>query len=281
MDDDSQKVTVVNTKNEFLSYTHPARARKLLKQGKAEVFSNDPFIIKIRGGRGAIMQPRQLGPMVNFTEFFREERDIYVQNTSGGMQISITFEVAPGRVEHVTIPPTKKPFNLTQFVPFNAIKNSTDIRRFITRHPPRLRLMTEEEYNEFFVSLAKRRGTSMDQEITQALEEQAMLMDRRVPVDATPPKKIDELREEIESNPELAGSDQVHPRVAGICAEVGPEVEEKDRPKAGKILDDLEAIEDQLKEGDLEYLMSKGGYPTVKKWAKQRLDEVLMASDEE
>jgi len=278
--DSDHRIAVVDKGNQFLSYTHPARARKLLKQGRAEVFSTNPFIVKLKGERGAKMQP-VTGPMVNFTKFFEEEKDIYVQNTAGGMQISITFEVAPGRTEHVTIPPNKKPFNLTQFVPFEAIKRSVDIRRLVTRRPPRIRLMTSEEYFEFFEQLARRRGTSPDEEIETSLQEHSYLMDKRTPPEEETgkPKSLDELREEIANDPKLAESEQIHPKVMGICAEVGPDVPDTEKPKARKIMDDLEALEDQLKEGDFEYLMSRGHYKSVRKWAKNQLDAVLSNSD--
>lgn len=70
--------------------------------------------------------------ITNFTEYFREERDVYVQNKSN-TQVSLQFETSPGRIESVLIPRDKKPLNLTQIVPFTAIKASVDLRKKIGR----------------------------------------------------------------------------------------------------------------------------------------------------
>lgn len=40
-------VLVLDSKKQFLEYTHPAIARKLVKNGYAFVFTEDPFTIKL------------------------------------------------------------------------------------------------------------------------------------------------------------------------------------------------------------------------------------------
>jgi hypothetical protein len=40
-------VLVLDAEQRFLSYTHPAIARRLLKEGRATVYSREPFVIQI------------------------------------------------------------------------------------------------------------------------------------------------------------------------------------------------------------------------------------------
>ena len=42
-----QEITVLDAKNCFLDYIHPAFARKLLKERLASIYSKEPFIIKV------------------------------------------------------------------------------------------------------------------------------------------------------------------------------------------------------------------------------------------
>ena len=42
---DEQLVLVLDRQHRFLSYTHPGMARKLLKDGKAIIYSKAPFAI--------------------------------------------------------------------------------------------------------------------------------------------------------------------------------------------------------------------------------------------
>jgi len=273
-----ERIAVLNKDNKFMSYTHPARVRKLLKQQKAEVFSNDPFTIKLKGERGKVMKPM----ITNFTNYFSgEERDVYVQNLSN-TQVSIQFEVGPGRYESVLVPKTRRPLNLTQHIPFEAIKRSTDIRKLVNRRPPALQLMTEAEYTKFYEDLATAMKTSVEEEITKSLELQAQLMDRRIPVAKTEeekPKTIDQVEQERLENPEEAAEAQPLPQVVGLCAQVGADVSQGAKLKAGDMMAELEGMEGELRPTDFEYLTSMGYYKVIKKWASARM--VGEASSEE
>lgn len=267
-----ERITVLNDNNKFLSYTHPARARKLLKDRKAEIFSKDPFTIKLKGG-GNKMIPTSI---TNFTEYFSGgDRDVYIQNISTG-QVSMQFEVSPGRFDSVPIPKTRKPFNLTQYIPFDAIKNSTDLRKLVNRRPPVIRLMSEEEYTEYYENLAKSKNTSIDEEINESFELQSNMINRRgtfQDVDKSN-KSIDELINERNENPEEAMDIQPLPKVVGLCAQVGPDVENSDKIKSGEMMSELEDMETELRLTDLEYIASKGYYKSIKKWASTRLSDV-------
>jgi len=211
--------------------------------------------------------------ITNFTEYFREERDVYVQNRSN-TQVSLQFELIVGRTESILIPKGKKPINLTQLVPFHAIKASTDLRKMVNRRPPVLVLMDEGEYLEYYEKLGAQYGISAEEAIDMAHQEQSDLQNRRTFTKPSPePRKtIEQMAEEREAEP-MDPQDKVTARVVGICNSVGDDVEEKDRMKAGPMLDELRDLDEgqQLTRGDLEYLLGHGFYPSVKKWAEREL----------
>jgi hypothetical protein len=130
MSDPSQdEVIVVDSEKCFLEYTNPGMARKLLREHKARVFSKAPFAIMLfRTVSTSEIRRRKVMPAVrNFTEYFKEERDVYVQNVANA-QVSCEFPISPGRVEGFLFPHNRDPINLTQFIPFHAIKDSMDFR---------------------------------------------------------------------------------------------------------------------------------------------------------
>ena len=87
-------VPVLGPDDSVLSYTHPARARKLVKSGRAVVANERPFIIRLKQTPKEGNMPQEI---INFTKFFAEERDIYVQNKSN-TQVSMPPSVAPSGI---------------------------------------------------------------------------------------------------------------------------------------------------------------------------------------
>lgn len=270
-----ERIVVIDQNNKYISHTHPARVRKLLKQGRAEVFSIEPFSVRLKGERGKIMKP-----VTNFTKYFSgEERDVYVMNVSN-TQVSMQFETSPNHFDFVLIPRTRRPFNLTQHIPFGAIKQSTDLRRLVNRRPPALQLLTAEEFEAYYDKLAVANGTSRDEEINIALELQANLMDKRaVAKEEVKPKTIDELKNERAEDPSSAAEEQPLPRVIGLCAQVGPHLEKEEKLSAGEMMSELEAIEDELRPTDYEYIASNGFHPSIKKWANKRYGESVPSEE--
>ena len=262
-----ERIAVVDKHNKFLSYSHPARVRKLLKDGKAEIFSTDPFAVRLKGERGKIMTPH----VTNFTDFFKgEERDIYVMNV-GGTQISFDIEVSPGRVVPILIPKTRHPYNLTQHVPFAALKSSPDIRKLANRRPPVLRLLTYEEYTAYYADLAKRYGTTVESEVEKALELQAGLLNKKAYTvnEDERAKTIDALREEREADPAAMVEAQPLPKVVGLCAQVGPDVDKEHKLEARAFIEELEILAPDMKPIDFEYVYSHGHWKSVKTWVNQ------------
>lgn len=272
-------VMVVDKNNKFLSYTHPAKARKLLNEERAVIFKTNPFIIKLMGPKDG-RKKMNVQSMISFTDFFKDEKDIYIQNLSN-TQVQFQCEIAAGRVKNVIIPRTRKPYNLTQRVSFNAIRESVDFRSLFDRNPPVIRIISEEDYMNYYKDLASRNNTSIDAEIAEANNLQLGIMDRKINEDAPVPKTIDDTRSLSETDDgTLPIESQVHPRIASLCAQVSPDVDDDLKMKANDFKDELEIIEDELKSTDFEYLLSHGYYKSIRNWASKKFNEMTAISEE-
>ena len=207
--------------------------------------------------------------ITNFTEYFREERDVYIQNKSN-TQVSLQFETSPGRIDSVLIPRDKKPLNLTQMVPFKAIKESVDLRKMVNRTPPVLVLLTEEDFNAYYENLAAQAGTSAQAAIADAHKTQRDLQDKRIFTNPDPRtrKTLDEEADERKDEP-ADPQDKVTARIVGICNSVGEDIPEKDRISANDMLEEIKDLDQgqALTRADLEYLQGHGHYKAVKNWA--------------
>lgn len=260
-------VPVLDSKNKFLSFTHPAKARKLVKDGKCVVFNSNPFVIKKAEGNGRyVMNERAF---INFTEFFKEERDVWVQNVSGTRQISMSFVTRNGEVIRYLLPRGRKPQNLSQRIPFDAIKNSMDLRNLLNRRPRVLELMTSEDAMAFYQKKADEKGTSLEEEVDAAFNIQKNLQEKNAPTVDTPPPRLT-LEEQEKMIEEV--SEEIHPRVVGMCQEAKKDKEGKvKRLKAEDFLDELSDLEGILTVDDFSYVVSHAPYKTVRNWANERL----------
>lgn len=264
---EKDSVKVLGPNNEFISYTHPARARKVLGQGKAFILSTNPFIIKMIGVNSERKVPMQVkkSQIVNFTELFREEKDVWLQNL-GKTQISLQFETAPGRIASVCLPRTKKPFNLSSRVPFSAIKSSMDLRIILNRRPARLQILTVEQAMEYFAERAKEYGTTVEEEVEKAFDEQTALMDHvaYVAPENMVVKSIEEQVKEAEASNDP--QDVVSPRVIGLISQADVDQKPEERMGVRELKEELEVMEDDLTLADLDYIINLA--PTsIQKWA--------------
>lgn len=260
-------IPVLDSKNKFLSFTHPAKARKLVKDGKCVVFNNDPFVIKkIEGNGRHVMTEKKF---INFTDFFREEQDVWIQNVSGTMQISMEFITKNGQAVNYLLPRGRKPQNLSQRVPFDAIKNSMDLRNLLNRRPRVLRLMDAEEALEFYQKRAEENKTSLEDELEESFTIQRNLQEKKLPtVDEAPVRKTLEEQEKLVEEV----SESIHPRIIGMCQESKKDPENKvKRLEAKDFLDELGDLEGILSVDDISYVASHAAYKTVRNWANQRL----------
>lgn len=262
-------VPVLDHNNQFISKTSPAKARMLLKKGKCTVFSKQPFMIKregeIESGTMIKRQNRNANSFItNWTKLFEEESEIYIQNL-GTTNISLTCKYEREPI-YINIPRIKHPLNLTQFVPFDGIKGSMELRAMINRKPSILRLVSEDEYYEYFEQLAKRFGTSPEEEMMNAQDKFSALINRRSVSDAQPEE------EEVSKEEKILTANEPDPRVVGLCLRSEKD-QGADRIKARDMIDEIETIEKDLKELDWEYLASNADYATVKDFALKHLTE--------
>lgn len=267
-DDIKHQVKVLGPNNEFVSYTHPARARKLIGQGRAFVLSTTPFIIKMKGDNSERKVPMQKkSHIINFTEMFKEEKDIWVQNL-GKTQISLQFETAPGRIASVCVPRTKAPFHLSARIPFAAIKSSMDLRIMLNRRPARLQILTQDEAMEYFAERAKDLGTSAEEEAEKAFDQHTALMEHiaYTAPETEKPKTVEELVKEAEAN--ATEEDAVNPRVIGLIQQADPSQKDGEKMAIRELKEEFEVLEDELTAGDLDYIINLAP-KSIQKWAMQ------------
>lgn len=280
--DIKQEVKVYGPNKVFVSYTHPARARALLAKGRAIILSIKPFKIQLRDcvlegvnpEREKTMTKNKKRPYVSFTELFKEEKDIWVQNV-GKTQISLNFMTSPGVYVGKCLPRTSKPINLSQFVSFEAIKSSTDLKIILNRRPAKLLVLTDEEAQNIFNEMARANGTSMEKEMDIAFEEVTMLMDHIVPEvseSSEADHNLENMKRQaagIENEPDAGDpQDIVTPKVIGLLERVGDDVPQLDKLGVRELREELEVISDEFTRADREYL--KVNAPkSIKKWVAQ------------
>jgi len=275
--DEKHSVKVLGSGKEFVSYTHPARARSLLAKGRAFILSSKPFTIQLKGRVVEGVNPEREKTMtkkrkyVSFTDLFREECDIWVQNISK-TQISLNFMTSPGVYTGICLPRTRKPFNLSQWVSWDAIKGSNDLKIILNRRPAKLQILTDAEAQDVFKSMAQQNSTSMETEMDKAFEEQSMLMNHIVPESS----ETQEVDHDLEAMKRVAAGietetteddpqDIVTPRVIGLLEQVGEDVPQAERMRVGDLKAELELLADEFTRADYNHLMLHAP-ATIKKW---------------
>jgi hypothetical protein len=287
------QVTVLDEENRFLEYTHPAVARRLLREGSATVWSKEPFAIKLKK---VVKQPNyQARPemdVVNYTKFFAEEREIFIQNVADA-QVTVTFEVATGHVESFLFADTRDPVNLTQYFPFAVVKNSMDLRKMLQRKPAALKILSEEEYRGYYGARAKSLGLittddsgkkkvpDVDAAIQRAEEDRQGVL-RRDPITDERPRPIKDLKSEDdpidddegpvpERGRSLLTEDLVNPRILHLCNQVKNELTDQEKMPANQLLEELQRLDAKLKVSDWEHIANHGHYKSVKNFARKRI----------
>jgi hypothetical protein len=227
---------------------------------------------------------------MNFTEYFKEEKDVWVQNVSR-CQVSVMFDLAPGRSESYLFVPNTDPVNLSQSFPFQAIKASMDLRRMLIRVPAALRLMTDADAKGYYERQAKDSGLKdADTAMMQAEERRAAVHSRQPLPNAPDPIKLHEVvsdgqhlgeKKIVRSNLDpVTAEDEINPRVLNLCLQVHPQVPDQEKMSAQTMIAEIEGIPD-LKLVDWEYFLAHGFYKSVRNMAKQRIAKMIEAEAEE
>jgi len=219
-------------------------------------------------------------PIVNWTDFFKDEKDVYIQNVANA-QVSLEFEIAPGHIQGFLVPHSRDPFNLTQHIPFHAIRNSAAFRRMLNRRPPALQLLSEEEFKVYYQKRAHAAGQpSWEHAMDDAEKKRSGYQDKTAVIPGPKPEPIHEVvsddahfggKKEVRSNQTVAEDEIIHPKVLHLCLQVDTQLSEKDRMKASVLLDELQTLESELKLDDFEYIRARGYWKSVKNWAKQKI----------
>lgn len=203
--------------------------------------------------------------LTNFTKFFTTEADVYVANCSS-CQVVVQFDLGGGQTTSFTFAPNRDPVNLTQHVPFNAIKNSVDFRKILNRVPAVVTLLTEEEYLGYYQTQAKSKGlASIDKAIDLAEHRRS---NRSVLPDAPSPINLAQ-EEETQAAP-VQLEDAINSRILNLCLQVHPSVPDPQKMTAQQMLSELESM-DSLKRDDYEYVVAHGLYKTVINYAKKKM----------
>lgn len=221
----------------------------------------------------------------NFTEFFKEEKDIYVQNISN-CQVSLFFDLGGGRFEPFLFTNSKDPVNLTRYVPFAAIKNSMELRKMVNRSPPALQLLTEQEYRMFFERKAQQLGLdSLDEAIDRAEAQRNAIQNHQPLPNAPDPIKLHEVVEDgkrlgekkiVQPLEQVAETEAINPKVLNLCLQVHPSVPDQQKMTAAQLLTELDLV-GSLGLGDWEYIQSHGYYKSVKNLARKKVQELAAA----
>jgi hypothetical protein len=286
MDKPESNVTVLDNDSRFLDYTHPAVARKLLKDGVAVVWSRSPFTIKLTRTVSEPTYQRRAQVAINWIEYFKEEKDIYCQNVSD-MQVSIIFEIGMNRGETYRWDPMSQPVCLTQYIPFDSVKKNIDFRKFVTRRPPIFVLLTEEEFKTYYRRQAESEGLytkdekgkkipDIDAAVAKAEADQKAVRegkanDQRAPL-TQPPEEEDATKAPA---PKIVTEDEIiNPRVLHLCNQVKNEIPENERMPANDMLRELKTVRAGLKMDDWEYVRSHCSYPSIKRLCKEEMAEL-------
>lgn len=277
------EVLVLDSERRFLDYTHPATARKLLKEGKAVVYSRNPFAIQLNKAveaPGRFKRKEIDMGVVNFTKFFEKEQDVYVQNVSN-CQVSVQFNLGPGQSESFLFHASKDPVNLTQRIPFHAIKQSMDFRKMLNRVPPALQVLNEDEYQAFYARQAKSQNLKSIDEAIQKADERAAAARGHIPMaDAPKPMKTTDVHpEDAGKAAHVQEQDEVKPQILNLCLQVHAQLDEQSRMPAQQFISELDQIPD-LNMMDWEYVQGHGYYKSVKNLARKKIADLAAAEGE-
>jgi hypothetical protein len=214
--------------------------------------------------------------ITNFTKYFEKEREVFVQNISS-TQISLYFNDGSGMTFSVIIPRTRRPYNLTQDVPFEVIKRSMDFRKIVNRPTPVLRLIDESDFVDYYQNLAIENSTSFEEEYGKALElKQNLTTKVKLPSESMRrdlEQKAEDIKEQLEKPVEM------NPRIIGLCAQADKDLGMA-RISASDFIEELKSLENVLSVDDWEFVSSRGVYKTVKDFASKKIGELTISSEE-
>lgn len=219
--------------------------------------------------KAATPAPTKSAPL-NFTSYFKEEKDIYLQNVSNG-QVSLQFGRGDDAMSFTMIR-KRDPINLTNHIPFKKIAESTDFRKMLSRNPPILKIMTEAEYQEYYSVKSKVDKISVDEAIARAESTRSGYKEAAV----APPKTTAPADDDTAAKTAAVEEQEIiNPRVIHLIHQAtSKEIPEAERTSPTQLLQDLKDLEGELKFDDLEYIQAHVATKTIKTWAMGRQKEI-------
>ena len=311
----AEVVHVIDLGGIILAPTKAATAVSLIRDGKARFIKHQPPTIRLMRivrdtpGRRATMESNLIksdksryldgqGRIVNWTEFFREERDIYVRNMTS-TNISITFGRGP-ETRYVSLPMSPDPINLTAEVSFEELKYAEDFRKICNakdkKGRPYLDVMTEEEYRQYFDEKAKRTKTSYEEAVLRAEQARANYKQRvQEEINSVTAPAGPNASQTVVGGPSMPvqTDDAIRDRVRVIMHQLEQDItEEKNRAagsgtpfdaskirQAAEILQELATMRDWSRE-ELEFIRDKCYWPSIKRWVSVELQKINSAPSE-
>jgi hypothetical protein len=272
-------VPVLDENNCFLSNTTRAKARILLKDRKAVIFSKNPFMIQLKGERGSKRMKNRSNVTINLKEWVKENEEIYVQNMSN-TQISMQINLGSGNFDEILIPRTTRPICLTRHFDVSDISRSRDFKKIFHRTPPILRILTDDEYLEYHSKKADSNGTTLESELEQSLMFDNMMINRQVEAPKDVTKLKDTSNNKVVKSPIDNPEDEtevvvkIHPRISGLMSQVNPDVPKAEKLKAGDLKEELELLAPELSVDDWSLVSVEGYWKTVKAYANEQLEKL-------
>lgn len=318
-------VAVVDLEGAPLAPTFSAKAAQLLKDSRATLIKSATPTIRLN--RVVANRPKEAnqmeqrytdsqGRVVNWTAFFKEERDIYVRNLT---DCNISLTIGSGEdATFVQVPRSPDPINLTAEVAFEDLKKSQDFRKMVNardkRGQPILQVMDESDFRAYYetkaasMAAANGRQVSVEDAISQAEQERRSYYDRNRPVDAKAPEPLHRVVESG-SGPQGATHLGEKQRVASTEAPVTEDelirdklrillfqlhqdvLEEQKKSQAdGRAFDNSKVtpastilLEVQgmraLNQDELEHIRSRGYWKAVKAWAERQLESSSLSEE--
>lgn len=267
MDGKDRDVLVTDKSWAFLPSTRPAKARKLLRDDKANLLNEVPPLIQlnrtvIQKGEMNMSKEEKVVP-VTINEYFKKNEEVYVQNLSGSI-LSMEFRDGDMKIP-ITIPNISTPLCLTDRIPKELIVRSADFRKFVMSSPPRIRLMTVDEYSAQMVRVAKDLGTSVDEAVKEAGDQLVTLTNKSERLERP---EEDTTTTHDPSVPGLVDS-PIQPRVMQIISNCSPDA--KPQTPADSALKELRKL--KLTADDLNFILTCT-HPAVRKFATARLSDM-------
>lgn len=285
MNSGDKKVQVTDSDWHFLEPTRPAKARKLLRDNKAELVDRNPPMIQLNRTINVEGGKKKMGTEIkSVNQYFEKEEEVYIQNVFGGV-VSLTFKDRDDSIPF-TLSNKRVPIRLTDHIHKDIIVRSSDFRRLLMRKPPAIRLLTEEQYNSIIGRVAKETGKSESEVISDASDQlnrfqqkAEKLVEAPAPFNPEAPATEDGDATKGLRAIDVPGQldEGIHPRAMQVISSCA--VDADNRMSAESALEELALID--LDVDALNYVAGNCSYKSIRVWAQKKLLEQGTELDEE